>query len=47
LVKQESTLLKKPSYALLKDRFLALATNNRLGWKGLTGTNTLALLENS
>jgi hypothetical protein len=31
--------------ALLKVRLLALHTNNRLGWKGLPGTNTLASYE--
>jgi len=29
----------------LSDRLLALPTNSRLGWKGLTGTNTQAFYE--
>jgi hypothetical protein len=28
-------------------RLLALPTNNRIGWKGLQGENTLAYYENS
>jgi hypothetical protein len=42
LVKQEHTLLKNLAGALLKDRLLALPTNNRQDRKGFTGTNTLA-----
>jgi len=34
--------LKNLSGAALKGRLRALPTNNRLGWKGLLGTNTLA-----
>jgi hypothetical protein len=42
LVKQEPTLMKNLSGAPLWGRFLALPTNNTLGWNGLPGTNTLA-----
>jgi hypothetical protein len=34
--------IKNLSKAPFKARFLALATNNRLGWNGLPKTNTLA-----
>jgi hypothetical protein len=47
LVKQEPTQLKHLLGALLQGRLLALPSNNRLGWKGLPVTNTLAFYENS
>jgi hypothetical protein len=46
LVKQEPTLLKNLSGALLEGRLLALHTNNRLGWKGLPGINNPACYKN-
>jgi hypothetical protein len=39
--------LKNLSDAPLMGRLLTLPTNNRLCWKGLTGTNTLAYYEKS
>jgi hypothetical protein len=33
-------------FATLKGRLLALPENIRLGWKGLSGTKTLACYEN-
>jgi hypothetical protein len=36
---QKHTLLKNVSAPLLWGRLLALPTNNRIGWKGLTGRN--------
>ncbi len=47
LVKQETTLLKNISGAPLYDRLLNLPTNNRLGRKGLPGTNALTYYEKS
>jgi hypothetical protein len=35
-------LSKAPEVALLQGRLLALPLNIRLGWKGLTGTHTVA-----
>ncbi len=46
-VRPEPSWLKHLSSALLYDRLLALPTNIRLGWKGLTGTKTLAHYEKS
>jgi hypothetical protein len=40
-------LIKPISVAPLMGRLMAVATNIRLGWKGLPGTNTLACNENS
>jgi hypothetical protein len=37
--------LKIISSVLLKGRLLTLHKNNRLGWEGLPGTNTLSLLQ--
>jgi hypothetical protein len=45
-VKQEPTHVKHLSGAPFKGRLLALSTNNRLGFKGLPGSNTLAYYEN-
>jgi hypothetical protein len=39
--------LKHLSGAPLWGRFLALPTNNRLGWKDLPGVKTLAFCKNS
>jgi hypothetical protein len=39
--------MKNLSGALLYGRLGALPIDNRLGWKGLPGTNTLAYYENS
>jgi hypothetical protein len=33
--------VEEPLIALLKVKLIALHANNTLGWKGLTGTNTL------
>ncbi len=38
--------MKHLSDAPFYGRVLALPTNNSLGWKGLSGTNTLAYYEN-
>jgi hypothetical protein len=40
----EPTRVKYLSLALPSGRLLALPTNITLGWKGLTGKNTLAYL---
>jgi len=45
-VRQEPTQVKHLSGAPLKGRFLSLPSNNRLGWKGLPGANTLAHYKN-
>ncbi len=47
LVRQDPTQVKHLSGAPLKGRLMALSTNNRLGWNGLLGANTLAYYENS
>ncbi len=41
-----ATHVKHVSGAPLNGRLLALPTNNRLGWKGFPGENTLAYREN-
>jgi hypothetical protein len=45
-VRQEPTKVKHLSGAPLWGRRLALHTNNRIGWKGLPGANTLAYYAN-
>ncbi len=45
-VRLEPNKVKHLSGAPLKGRLLALSTNIRLGWKGLTETNTPAYYEN-
>ncbi len=46
-VRQEPTQVKNLLEAPLNNRLLALPTNNRVGWKGLPGANTLAYYKNS
>jgi hypothetical protein len=46
-VRPEPITVEHLSGTLLLGRLLTLSTNLRLGWKGLTGTNTLAYYKHS